>query len=273
MKVEVLCVTMHQTDLSKYKKMNIQTDIVFTNQADRHEYFEEMIDGNSVKMITTPYQGVGKNRNLGLLYSFADILMFSDDDMVFIDGYEKGVVEAFARLPKADMIVFNCNTNSDRITPNINKIAKLRLWNFMRYGTISFAIKKEAVLKYNLNFSQLFGGGSRYCAGEDSLFLREALKKNLKVYSHPFTIGSVNHETSTWFEGFNEKYFYDKGAWLQIAFPVLKHLLVWYFVFKFANIKDLSINDIYKLEYSGMKAFKKGLSYDEWEKEASNCKQ
>jgi len=262
MKVEVLCATMHQKDLSKYYKMNIQTDVVFANQADGHEYVEQIIDRNNVKMITTPYRGVGKNRNMALLYSSADILMFSDDDMVYMDGYEAGVVEAFERLPDADMIIFHCLTNSDRGTPNINKISRVRLWNFMRYGTFSFVIRKEAVLKYNLNFTQLFGGGSRYCAGEDNLFLREALKKNLKIYSHPFTIAAVNHETSTWFEGFNKKFFYDNGAWLQTAFPILKHLLVWYFVFKFANRTDLSRTAIYKLQYAGMKAFKKGSSYD-----------
>ncbi|MBZ9689215.1 glycosyltransferase family 2 protein [Clostridium estertheticum] len=273
MKVEVLCATMHQTDLSKYKEMNIQTDAIFSNQADRHEYNEENINNYNVKMITTRSRGVGKNRNIGLLYSSADILMFSDDDMIYMDGYEEGVAEAFRRLPDADMIIFHCLTNSNRGTPNINKITKVRLWNFMRYGTFSFVIKKEAILKYNLNFSQLFGGGCRYCAGEDNLFLRDALKKNLKVYSHPFTIASVNHGASTWFEGFNEKYFYDNGAWLQTAFPILKHLLVWYFILKFANRTDLGKIETYKLQYAGMKAFKKGLSYYEWKTEAVNCKQ
>ena len=266
MKVEVLCATMHQTDLSKYKEMNIQTDVVFANQADCNEYKEENINNNNVKMITTLSRGVGKNRNLGMLYSSADILMFSDDDMIYMDGYEEGVVEAFERLPDADMIIFHCITNSIGGTPDINKISKVRLWNFMRYGAVSFAIKKEAVLKYNLNFSQLFGGGARYCAGEDNLFLREALKNNLKVYCHPFTIAYVNGETSTWFEGFNKKYFYDNGAFLQTAFPIFKHLLVWYFVFKFSNKTDLSRNDIYKLQHAGIKAFKRGLSYDEWER-------
>lgn len=265
-KIEVLCVTMHQKDLSKYKEMNIQTDAVFANQDDRHEYVEEKIDNNSVKMITTPYRGVGKNRNTALLHSSADILMFSDDDVVYLDGYAAGVVKAFERLPEADMIIFNCFKHSNNSRPAIKKVSKVRLWNFMRYGTVRFVIKKEAVLKYNLNFSQLFGGGARYCSGEDNLFLREALRKNMKVYSYPFTILSIKPGSSTWFEGYDKKYFFDNGAWLQAAFPVLKHLLVWYFVFKFTKRTDLSRIEILTLQYAGMKAFRKGLNYDEWMK-------
>ncbi|MBL4934993.1 glycosyltransferase [Clostridium sp. YIM B02515] len=263
-KVEILCAAMHQKDLSKYKEMNIQTDMVLANQDNRYEYVEEKINNNMVKMITTPYRGVGKNRNTALLHSSGDILMFSDDDIVYVDGYAEGVVKAFEELPDADMIVFNCIKHSNNSRGRIGKVSRVRLWNFMRYGTVSFVIKKEAVLKYNLNFSQLFGGGSRYCSGEDNLFLREALKKNLKVYSHPFTIAHINQGPSTWFEGFNKKYFYDNGAWLQAAFPILRHLLVWYFVLKFAKKTNLSRMDTLRLQYSGMKAFKKGLSYDEW---------
>jgi glycosyltransferase involved in cell wall biosynthesis len=266
MKVEVLCATMHQKDLSKYKEMNIQTDVVFANQADGHSYIEENIDGHTVKMITTPYRGVGRNRNLGLLHSSADILMFSDDDMVYSDGYEKGVIEAFESLPNADMIIFSCTEREDRLTPTINRISRARVWNSMKYGTYSFVIKRESLLKQNLNFSQLFGGGCRYCSGEDNLFVGDALKKHLVVYTHPFVIAHVSHSTTTWFEGFNEKYLFDNGAWLQNAFPVLKHLFIWYFVYRFAPKTELGRYEILRAEYSGMKAFKKGMSYDEWKR-------
>lgn len=270
MKVQVLCATMHQTDLSKYKEMNIQSDVIFSNQANYHDYIEEIINGNIVKMITTPYRGVGNNRNTALLHSNGDILMFSDDDMVYKDGYVDGVIKAYESLPDADMIIFHCNINSNLKTPDIEKISRVRVWNFMRYGTVRFTIKRESLLRYNMVFSQLFGGGTRYCAGEDNLFLREALKKNLKVYSHPFSIASINHGESTWFKGFNEKYFFDKGAWLENAFPFLKHLLVWYFVFKFYKKTELNIIDVFKLHYAGMRAFRKGANYDEYKNRVNN---
>jgi glycosyltransferase involved in cell wall biosynthesis len=264
MEVEVLCATMHQVDLSKYKAMNIQTDAVFSNQADRHEYVEELIDGNKVKFVTTPYRGVGMNRNLGLLYSSADILMFADDDMVYVDGYRDGVLGAFDELADADMIIFNYTSNSGNYM--VKKAGRARLWNSMRFGTPNFAIKRESLLKYNLNFSQLFGGGSRYCSGEDNLFLRDAMKSGMKVYTHPYVIANINDSPSTWFRGFDEKYIFDNGAMIRVAFPLLRHIAVLYFALRFAKMSKLSVPETYKLEYAGMKAFKKGLSYDEWKR-------
>jgi len=266
MRVEVLCATMHQKDLSKYNIMNIQTDAVFSNQAEENSYVEEEIGGTTVKMITTPYRGVGRNRNLGLLYSSGDILVFSDDDLVYSDGYADGVSSAFEELPDADMIIFNCTSDEARKVPVIEKVSRAWVGNSMRYGTYRFAIKKESLQRCNLRFSELFGGGSRYCSGEDNLFVREVMRKGLKVYLHPYTIAHVSHGPSTWFEGFNEKYIFDNGALMQASFPAMRHAVVWYFSFKFAKRSKLGIIRTLFLEYAGMKAFRKGMSYDEWGK-------
>lgn len=189
--------------------------------------------------------------------------MFADDDMVYEDGYVKGVTEAFNSLPDADMIIFNCIPDVGKEAPRIEKIARVRLWNFMRYGTVGFVMKRESLLRSNIYFSELFGGGARYCGGEDNLFLRSILKKKLKVYSHPYTIAHLKDRESTWFRGYNERYFFDNGAWLEITFPILKYLLVWYFVFKFGSRTSLSRYDILRLQYAGMKAYRKGNNYVE----------
>jgi len=270
-KVEVLCATMHQKDLSKYEEMNIQTDVIYANQADCHEYVEKNINSNIVKMITTPYRGVGKNRNIALLCSCADILIFSDDDMVYVDGYGEGVVKAFESLPQADIIIFNIGfigtiTASRRVNETIKKV---HMANVLNYGFPRVAIRRTSFEKSNLWVSTLFGGGAMYSAGEDNLFLISALKLGLKIYTYPYCIGSTKDRDSSWFNGYNEKYFFDHGAWLQTAFPSLKYLLIWYFVFNFSKRTELRWKDILKLQYAGMAASKKGLSFDGWEKELS----
>jgi glycosyltransferase involved in cell wall biosynthesis len=267
MKVEVLCATMHQQGFEKYTAMHLETDAVFANQGDDHRVAETTINGHRVIMVTTPYRGVGNNRNMAILHATGDLLMFADDDMIYLDGYAKGVEEAFEQNPAADMMVFQYVTDSHRKMVPVSKVSRVRWWNFMRYGTVSFAIRRERLLEANLMFTQLFGGGSRYCAGEDNMFLRDALKKGLKVFAHPFVIAYVNKDDSTWFKGYDERYFFDNGAWLHTAFPWLKHLLVWYFVHKFSERSALSKSQILKLQYDGIKAFDKGWSYSEWLKQ------
>ena len=63
-----------------------------------------------------------------------------------------------------------------------------------------------------MTFSLLFGGGAKYSAGEDSLFLKQFMDKGYKVYASPVTIGREREEDSTWFSGYHEKFFYDRGV-------------------------------------------------------------
>ena len=42
MSIEILCTTMYQKDMSKFYEMNIQTDVVFANQDNRHEYRKQL---------------------------------------------------------------------------------------------------------------------------------------------------------------------------------------------------------------------------------------
>lgn len=262
--LEVLCVTMHQKDFSKLKEMNIQSDVVFANQADRYAYEELEFNGHTARMITTDQRGVGRNRNTALLSAKREICLLADDDVIYDEGYENAILDSFNALPQADIIIFNCHSDSERKPRIKKKIKRVRKWNFMGYGTCRIAIRKSSILKKNIFFSMLFGGGALYSAGEDSLFLKEALDKGLKIYTHPYNIGLVTYETSTWFSGFNEKLFFDKGAWLQAAFPNIKYLLACYFAIRFRRLSSLKPMNMLRLMINGMKAYQNNLSYEEW---------
>ena len=266
MNVQVLCTTMLQKDLTKYEEMNIQTDVVFANQDDRQEYRNAILNGNNVEMITTPYRGVGKNRNMALLHASGDILLFSDDDVRYKDGYPEAIKEAFRQAPEADAILFNISQSKDEASGRINKgMKRVTFLNVLNYGMPRIAIRKKSWEKANLWVTTLFGGGSRYCGGEDNLFLVQALKMGIKIYTHPFNLGSLADRESSWFRGIDKKYFFDNGAFLEAAFPLMKHPFAWYFALKFVKKSDLNLLEAMKWQYRGMKAFGKGLGFDEWE--------
>lgn len=44
------------------------------------------------------------------------------------------------------------------------------------------------------------------------MFIWDMLKKGMKIYTYPVVIAEVDQTTSSWFRGYNCKYFYDKGA-------------------------------------------------------------
>lgn len=257
MEIEVLVATMYQKNLNLYKDMNIKTNVIFANQSNRTNYQEAELDGNKLKMITTAQRGVGKNRNLGLLYSDAEICIFADDDLRYLDNYKDTLEQAFKEIPNADIITFNVDIENTYSKKN-KRIKRLFFWNVLNYGAPRIAIRRESIVKKNLWFSLLYGGGSEYSSGEDSLFLIEALNKGLKIYSFPEKIADIKQGQSTWFKGYNEKYFVDKGYWLANAFPKMKYFIALYFGYKLKNKnKEFNILDILKFLLKGIKTYTK----------------
>ena len=64
MKIEVLVTTMHQTDISKYCEMNLQTDAIIANQADFCGFEEIRKNDNTIRFVTTDTRGVSLNRSI-----------------------------------------------------------------------------------------------------------------------------------------------------------------------------------------------------------------
>lgn len=259
---EILCATMHQKDFSKIQQMNIHSDVVFANQADRTAMEELEFEGHRARMITTDTRGVGVNRNLALLYAQGEICLFADDDVTYHDDMEERVLAEFEAHPDADVIIFHFDTDSERKQIKYNKTKKCSRFCRMPWGGIRIAARLTSLRKANLWFTTLFGGGCMFPSGEDSMWLAEARKKGLIFYVSKETIGSVSFETSTWFTGYNEKHFFGKGAWCAALHPRTFSLWSLYYVWRYRNKGDLSTIEKMKWMKRGSDGYRKMLGYD-----------
>ncbi|MBV7508967.1 glycosyltransferase family 2 protein [Bacillus sp. sid0103] len=224
MNLQVLISTMHQTDHSLLGKMNIQTDAIIVNQCDRNEFEEFEYKGKLIRILSFEERGVGLSRNNALMRANNDICLFADDDVKYVDGYENIIVQAFIENPNVDIMIFNViSTNPERPLHTIKKNSRVRLYNCLKYGAVSIAARTEKLKEANVYFSLLFGGGAKYSAGEDSLFIVECIQKGLRICTCPQVIGYASQEDSTWFEGYTDKYFFDKGAF----FACLSRKMYW----------------------------------------------
>ena len=86
----------------------------------------------------------------------------------------------------------------------------MRIYNSLHYSSVNIAFKRDKIT--NLKFNIDFGANAKYSNGEDTLFIVAMLRNNLKIYSSPINIGRTTSNKSTWFKGYNEKFFFDKGA-------------------------------------------------------------
>jgi len=222
MKVQVLASVMNQSMEQIAKQMNLESDAVIINQCDRLGYEEMEYNGHRVCFFSFPDRGVGRSRNEAILRADRDICLFSDEDIVYEKGYEEAICREFEQNPKADMILFNVQIEEGRQTYHITERKRVHWYNCGRYGAVSFAVRREALCGSRVMFSLLFGGGAKYSNGEDSLFLKEFMDKGYRVYTAPVTIGREQRKgESSWFAGYNEKFFYDRGVLYRALYGVL----------------------------------------------------
>jgi len=212
MKVEVLVAALNMEPLTLAQQMNIDSHCLIVNQCEKNDFEEMEFKGHKLRVLSMTDRGVGISRNAAIDNSIGDILLFSDQDIVYDNDYESKILEEFKHNPQADMLVFNIRVEESRRTYYNTERNPVKLYNCGRYGAVSFAVKKESLVKSAIRYSLLFGGGAKYSAGEDSLFIREIIKNGLKVYTAPVEIGEETPSESTWFSGYHEKFFFDRGV-------------------------------------------------------------
>lgn len=212
MSVEVLASVMNQDMAALAERMQLDSDAVIINQCDRLDSAEMNHRGHKIRFFSFPERGIGKSRNAAIERADGDICLFSDEDIVYEPGYAGAIEEEFARNPQADMILFNIAVEESRRTYFITERKRVHWYNCGRYGAVSFAVRRTVLTESGVRFSLLFGGGARFSNGEDSLFLKEIMDRGYRVYTAPVLIGREVAEESSWFDGYNRKFFYDRGV-------------------------------------------------------------
>lgn len=269
-KFEILCVTTKQNDFSKLKDMNVHSDIVFANQDGRMAYDEITFDSHTAKMITTNTKGVGINRNVALSYASADICLFADDDVKYVNDLEQIVLKEFDEHPEADVFFFNFHTidpqnkRKQRVYHTTRRCRKLEPKS---WGGCQIAVRLSSVRRANITFTTLFGGGCMFPSGEDSIWILEAQRKGLKLYISKEVIGETSFAESSWFTGFDERLFYGKGAFCCAMHKYTFPLWVLYFCFRTRKKTSLTYREIAYWMNAGRMGFQKMVSYDDLEKQ------
>lgn len=266
-KFEVLCATMHQCDFSKIEQLHIESDVLFANQAESFAYHEIKTSTGLARMITTAERGVGKNRNLLLTFADAEICLMADDDVEYVPGYKEGILRAFNEISDADIIIFGLEASvasAQRKPPVISSVKKLGRFSRNPYGGPRIAFRLDSIRKANIWFTILFGGGCRYPSGEDSIFLTDARRKGLHVYTYPLVIGRTDYQNSSWFSGFDEKYFFGRGAYFRAFHNRAFYVWVLYCILRTGHKTQIHFGKAWHDLICGAKAFDMGVSYEEW---------
>lgn len=219
MSVQVLVAAVNADKNQLLRKLNIQTDVIVSNQCSENRVENFLFNGNRVKWLSFAEKGVGLNRNNALMRADAEYCLIADDDMVYVNGYSEIVENAFQNNPDADVIIFNLE-EPIRTRYIISKVTKVGYFNYLRYGAARIAIRLDKIRDNGIFFNLCFGGGTEHRHGEDNLFLNQCLKKGLKIVAIPQTIARLTEEReSSWNAGYDNKYFVDQGCLYKLLSP------------------------------------------------------
>lgn len=255
MTLQLLVAAMNKEPLELAQEMQLDSAAIVVSQGEHYDYEELSYRGHKIRYFAMAERGVGLSRNTSLLRADGDIILFADEDIVYREGYKEAVLQEFDKHPEADMLLFNVKAVSGRETYHTESFGRVRWYNCGRYPTYSFAARREKIHKNNITFSLLFGGGAKYSNGEDSLFIRDCLKKGLKIYKVPVTIGEEKERPSTWFQGYNEKFFFDRGVLYSHLYGKLNRVMGLRFllVHKKEMCKEIPLKKAYRMMVQGMK--------------------
>lgn len=259
MKYQLIVSTMRQDDDSLIEKMNINSDAIIINQSNKVSYHETNIRDYIVKWFEFNERGIGMSRNSGLMRADAEIIQFADDDMVFTDTYMKDVLDEYKKHPEADVILFsNQCLNVERMPYRVDEFARVGRIEGVKFGGARITARREKILYNNIYFSLLFGGGACYGAGEDVTFVQDCIKAGLKVYKSPVIVSTMKQESSTWFNGYDKKYFKDKGALLYANFPLVASIGIYIQAFKKRKASNFSYKELVSFYKEGVDEYKNG---------------
>ena len=227
--------------------MNLGCDAVIVNQLigdfdekikkDCDQDYIQLFEGFEARVITRREKGVGLSRNTALEASDHELIQFGDDDIVYDDGYVSKVIAEFDAHPEADMLLFNVKAQVGRETYWNEDFAKVNWRNYGRYPAYAICARREAIVGSGVKYSLLFGGGAPYMNGEDSLFLHDCLKAGLNIYRTTVAIGKEKQGQSTWFKGYTDKFFFDRGVLYHFLYGKMAVILGFRFLLK--NRKEM----------------------------------
>ena len=218
MQLEVLLSVMN-LDKKKLDNMNITSKCTVINQCDKTNIEEY----KNFTIYSYNEIGVSNSRNRALEKAKGDIVLFCDDDVVYNKDYEKKIIEEFENNSNADVIMFNMYS-PNRKQRWIKKRKRLHIYNVLNYATYNIACRRDRI--ENLKFNTNFGPNAKYNNGSDTMFIIDVLKNKLKIYSSSINLGTVYHHESTWFKGYDEKFFFNKGALFTAINPRIKNFLI-----------------------------------------------
>ena len=131
--IQILIATMNRTDFDFLKAMFVFSDfstlnLLVINQTTSDRLLQSNFE--NVEVINSFDKGLSKSRNLALQKASKDLIIFTDDDVVFQSGFDDFVLNAFNSNPNHDGFRFQYENENGNLPKKYPKRFLSKLSNF-----------------------------------------------------------------------------------------------------------------------------------------------
>lgn len=263
MKIQHIISTMSRNDIGFLEFIKCKKNVLIINQADRNDLFFKSEDGIEVRMISNTERGLSNSRNALLDNAVGDVCIIGDDDIVYVEGYEKIIKEAYEEYPLADIICFRFALDSNLTPrPHFASACGIDIFKISKVASVEVTFKLKSIKEKGIRFDTLLGVGSTFGSGEENAFLADALRAGLKIQYVPETICYLQptpEDRVKWKNGFDKDYFIKRGACFYRIYKraFLPFTLAFLLLKKRNLFKDVNIFKAFFWMTEGKKEYKK----------------
>lgn len=141
-----------------------------------------------VRVVMLKGRGVSNNRNHAFRHAESDILLLADDDGEFYEEGLSQILRAYEEHPDVDIALFKVDGMSKYYPENEFRFVAKDFRGPYCTASVEMTVRRKSLS--SLQFNEHFGLGSEYLsAGEEQVFLFDALSQGLHIHWFPVTIG------------------------------------------------------------------------------------
>ncbi len=252
--LQILLSVMDTDDRHYIDMLNIRRSAVVVDQCAEESDITETVNGNECRFIRTKERGLSRSRNMAMSNAAEDIVILCDNDVRYTDTAAEDIETAFMRNPDAGIIVFFIE-RPERHEPVYDHEKKMDHMHMMKIFSPEIAIRRS--FTGGLGFDTDFGAGAKYSMGEENIFLFEAARRGIRIIYEPVKIASLIPNESSWFRGYGQKFFSDRGAGYYAMSEKWWLLLSLQFLIRKRKLysRDISMTEAWKCMCSGKKEY------------------
>lgn len=256
--LEILISTMHKSGLEFLEGMFVNSELKNQHLLIINQTTEDCLLSSSnpkIRVINSFERGLPQSRNLAIKNAREAICLISDDDVVYEKGFEDIILKAHSRHELADMVTFKMTDFEGQTYRDYPDI----LWHdedtIRTANSVVISFKRERLLKQNVEFNDNFGLGTVFQTGNEYIFLRNALKKKLKLLFEPKIILSHPKFNSGTDVG-SDKILYARAAIFYKYSGLLGYLRLLKHVFSLHKLKRIKSDEFWSKLHVGLRGIR-----------------